>query len=38
MDQYKSEFLRTLAERGFLHQVTELDTLGFDRPETRCKL
>ena len=23
---------------GFLHQVTELDTLGFDRPETRCKL
>jgi ABC transporter substrate binding protein (PQQ-dependent alcohol dehydrogenase system) len=23
---------------GFLHQVTELDTLGFDRPETECKL
>jgi ABC transporter substrate binding protein (PQQ-dependent alcohol dehydrogenase system) len=23
---------------GFLHQVTELDTLGFDRPETRCQL
>ncbi len=23
---------------GFLHQVTELDTLGFDRPETKCKL
>jgi ABC transporter substrate binding protein (PQQ-dependent alcohol dehydrogenase system) len=23
---------------GFLHQVTELDTLGFDRPETACKL
>jgi ABC transporter substrate binding protein (PQQ-dependent alcohol dehydrogenase system) len=23
---------------GFLHQVTELDTLGFDRPETRCRL
>ena len=23
---------------GFLHQVTELDTLGFDRPETMCKL
>jgi ABC transporter substrate binding protein (PQQ-dependent alcohol dehydrogenase system) len=22
---------------GFLHQVTELDTLGFDRPETKCK-
>jgi ABC transporter substrate binding protein (PQQ-dependent alcohol dehydrogenase system) len=23
---------------GFLHQVSELDTLGVDRPETRCKL
>ena len=23
---------------GFLHQVTELDTLGVDRPESRCKL
>ncbi len=23
---------------GFLHQVTDLDTLGFDRPETKCKL
>jgi ABC transporter substrate binding protein (PQQ-dependent alcohol dehydrogenase system) len=23
---------------GFLHQVTELDTLGVDRPETRCRL
>jgi ABC transporter substrate binding protein (PQQ-dependent alcohol dehydrogenase system) len=23
---------------GFLHQFTELDTLGFDRPETTCKL
>ncbi len=23
---------------GFLHQVTELDTLGIDRPESRCKL
>jgi len=23
---------------GFLHQVTELDTLGIDRPETTCKL
>ncbi len=23
---------------GFLHQVTALDTLGFDRPETRCTL
>ncbi|KAA5610561.1 ABC transporter substrate-binding protein [Rhodovastum atsumiense] len=23
---------------GFLHQVNELDTLGVDRPETRCKL
>jgi len=23
---------------GFLHQSSELDTLGYDRPETRCKL
>jgi ABC transporter substrate binding protein (PQQ-dependent alcohol dehydrogenase system) len=23
---------------GFLHQTSELDTLGFDRPETKCKL
>jgi ABC transporter substrate binding protein (PQQ-dependent alcohol dehydrogenase system) len=23
---------------GFLHQHSELDTLGFDRPETRCQL
>lgn len=22
---------------GFLHQVTELDTLGVDKPETKCK-
>jgi ABC transporter substrate binding protein (PQQ-dependent alcohol dehydrogenase system) len=22
---------------GFLHQVSELDTLGIDRPETGCK-
>jgi len=25
-------------QEGFLHQVSELDTLGVDRPETRCKL
>ena len=24
-------------QEGFLHQVSELDTLGLDRPETRCK-
>jgi ABC transporter substrate binding protein (PQQ-dependent alcohol dehydrogenase system) len=23
---------------GFLHQYSELDTLGYDRPETKCKL
>jgi ABC transporter substrate binding protein (PQQ-dependent alcohol dehydrogenase system) len=23
---------------GFLHQVTELDTMGIDRPETKCTL
>src|SRR5438445_687187 len=25
-------------QEGFLHQVSELDTLGFDRPESRCRL
>jgi ABC transporter substrate binding protein (PQQ-dependent alcohol dehydrogenase system) len=25
-------------EEGFLHQYSELDTLGFDRPETQCHL
>jgi ABC transporter substrate binding protein (PQQ-dependent alcohol dehydrogenase system) len=25
-------------QEGFLHQVSELDTLGFDQPETKCKL
>ena len=23
-------------QEGFLHQVSELDTLGFDQPETKC--
>jgi ABC transporter substrate binding protein (PQQ-dependent alcohol dehydrogenase system) len=25
-------------QEGFLHQVSQLDTLGVDQPETRCKL
>lgn len=25
-------------QEGFLHQVTELDTLGLDKPETKCRL
>jgi len=25
-------------QEGFLHRVTELDTLGLDQPETKCKL
>jgi ABC transporter substrate binding protein (PQQ-dependent alcohol dehydrogenase system) len=33
---------RTIAsvspQEGFLHQVSELDTLGYDKPETRCVL
>jgi ABC transporter substrate binding protein (PQQ-dependent alcohol dehydrogenase system) len=33
---------RTIAsvspQEGFLHQTSELDTLGVDRPETKCKL
>jgi ABC transporter substrate binding protein (PQQ-dependent alcohol dehydrogenase system) len=28
----------TSPQEGFLHQVSELDTLGVDRPETRCVL
>jgi ABC transporter substrate binding protein (PQQ-dependent alcohol dehydrogenase system) len=24
-------------QEGFLHQSSELDTLGIDRPETKCK-
>src|ERR1700685_601076 len=27
MDQFKSDFLRTLAERGYLHQVTDGEAL-----------
>jgi len=27
----------TSPQQGFLHPVTELDTLGFDRPESKCK-
>ena len=25
-------------QEGYLHQVSELDTLGLDQPETKCKL
>jgi ABC transporter substrate binding protein (PQQ-dependent alcohol dehydrogenase system) len=25
-------------QEGFLHEASELDTLGYDRPETKCKL
>jgi ABC transporter substrate binding protein (PQQ-dependent alcohol dehydrogenase system) len=25
-------------QESFLHQVSELDTLGVDRPETKCRL
>jgi ABC transporter substrate binding protein (PQQ-dependent alcohol dehydrogenase system) len=25
-------------QEGFLHPVSELDTLGYDRPETKCRL
>jgi ABC transporter substrate binding protein (PQQ-dependent alcohol dehydrogenase system) len=25
-------------QEGFLHQLSELDTLGFDQPETKCRL
>lgn len=29
--------ISTSPQPGFLHQVTELDTLGVDQPETKCK-
>jgi hypothetical protein len=25
-------------QEGFLHQTSELDTLGYDKPETKCVL
>ena len=25
-------------QEGFLHQFSDLDTLGYDRPETKCRL
>ena len=25
-------------QEGFMHQFSELDTLGYDRPETKCHL
>ncbi len=28
----------TSPQEGFLHQFSELDTMGVDRPETKCKL
>jgi ABC transporter substrate binding protein (PQQ-dependent alcohol dehydrogenase system) len=28
----------TSPQEGFLHQISELDTLGYDRPETKCGL
>ena len=28
----------TSPQPGFLHQFSELDTLGVDRPETQCRL
>jgi ABC transporter substrate binding protein (PQQ-dependent alcohol dehydrogenase system) len=28
----------TSPQEGFLHQVSELDTLGIDQPETQCAL
>ena len=31
-------FVSVSPQEGFLHQVSELDTLGLDRPETRCRL
>ncbi|OWK22811.1 hypothetical protein AJ87_45905 [Rhizobium yanglingense] len=30
--------ISTSPQEGFLHQFSELDTLGIDQPETACKL
>ena len=30
--------ISTSPQDGFLHPVSELDTLGYDRPESRCRL
>jgi ABC transporter substrate binding protein (PQQ-dependent alcohol dehydrogenase system) len=30
--------ITTSPQEGFLHQVSELDTLGVDKPETKCVL
>jgi len=30
--------ISTSPQEGFLHQVSELDTLGIDQPETACQL
>lgn len=32
----QSEVVTASPQEGFLHQETELDTLGVDRPETKC--
>lgn len=34
----RSSVVSTSPQEGFLHQVSELDTLGVDQPETACKL
>jgi len=33
-----SQVVSTSPQEGFLHQVSELDTLGIDQPETSCQL
>ncbi|GGA58802.1 ABC transporter substrate-binding protein [Nitratireductor aestuarii] len=33
-----SQVVSTSPQEGFLHQVSELDTLGVDQPETACQL
>jgi len=33
-----SSNLSVSPQEGFLHQTSELDTLGLDKPETKCRL
>lgn len=34
----RTSVVSTSPQQGFLHQVSELDTLGVDQPETKCTL
>ena len=35
---HEEDVVSVSPQPGFLHETTELDTLGIDRPETKCHL